>query len=476
MVPQFEGAFPFRRHERAHAVSPTIASLPGARRRAGAGGFPKRGAYTPDRSRQDSPSGTRRFHVDRQDPRLEGPADPCIRDGQAAPPRPDERRAALSRDDRDPRRHPTRLQPPARDARDHRPADRARRGGRRPRAHRGDVPRRPHQHQRGPRGPARRPAQAERSPPGGRRRRRGRAGPRGAGCDPTVRQPGAERQARRRHRRAAHRRGRDRHRRQLPRPRVRRRGAAHRQALREGGGRTPPPLPRQRRPDRRRARARRPRPRAHAGRRHQQDVHHRGDDAECAHRPRLAAGVARAGRGPEAHDRGEHEHGRGRGVRHRPGQHLRILGLGRRAVQRQQRGRPGAARAPVRFRTGGAVPRRRARYRRALPPGGAVEEPADPARPLRGVEQLVPRPPVARAAPLLPGAPQAGAAHPAGRHGVERQAGDAGRRDARLRRRRDRLSASRGPTVSTASTSSSTRDAWCRPTSSASSAASSRAR
>ena len=95
--------------------------------------------------------------------------------------------------------------------------------------------------------------------------------------------------------------------------------------------------------------------------------------------------------------------------------------------------------------------------RRALPRGADRGQPARPARPARGlVRGLLRRPDgcgaALRAVPeAVPGLP------PAADDGVERQARDAGRRGRSTTRPEPSTGASRGPTASTPSTSSSTR-------------------
>ena len=72
-----------------------------------------------------------------------------------------------------------------------------------------------------------------------------------------------------------------------------------------------------------------------------EDLHDVGDDDQRRDGTRLAGGKAWLGRGGgEALRRGLDEHRRGHEVRHRPGQHVWLLGLGRRPLFDGQRDRP----------------------------------------------------------------------------------------------------------------------------------------
>ena len=76
----------------------------------------------------------------------------------------------------------------------------------------------------------------------------------------------------------------------------------------------------------------RPRPGDHTRDRRVQDLHDPRDDDERPCRPHVARRRARGGRGRAALRRGVDERGEGGRVRHRPGEHVRVLGLGRRAL------------------------------------------------------------------------------------------------------------------------------------------------
>jgi hypothetical protein len=159
---------------------------------------------------------------------------------------------------------------------------------------------------------------------------------------------------------------------------------------------------------------------------------------------------------------------RGGGVRHRHRQHVRLLGLGRRPLLD---GLGDRALADDRDRAR-ALPRDARglpRHGRALPHGAARAQRCRCCWACWGLVRgtsSAPRPtpccPTTSTC-ALPGLP------PAARHGEQRQARHAGRRPVGLRDRPDRTGASRAPTASTPSTSSSTRArGWSPATSSAS--------
>ena len=83
------------------------------------------------------------------------------------------------------------------------------------------------------------------------------------------------------------------------------------------------------------------RPRDHAFHRRVEDLHHAGDADQCALRARL---VPRSREGRVAHcqafRRALHQREGSDEVRHRPGQHVRLLGLGRRPLLALERHRP----------------------------------------------------------------------------------------------------------------------------------------
>ena len=255
------------------------------------------------------------------------------------------------------------LQQAHRDRRDGTAAGRARRGGRAARADRRDVPRRAHQHDRGPRGAARRAAHAARRHARRRRPGRGRRRARGAGPDGRVRRPGAQRFLDRPHR-PAHPHGRQhRHRRLRPRPGHGVPGAAG--VLRPGAG---VPVRLERRPHRHGRGAARPGPGDDAVHRLLEDVLDAGDPGQRDRGTQLAAGGSRARRGGRrrrrraALRRGVDARRPGVRVRHRPGQHVRLLGLGRRPVLLRLRHRAlahGRDRARAVRRDAGRLPRGR---------------------------------------------------------------------------------------------------------------------
>ena len=183
----------------------------------------------------------------------------------------------------------------------------------------------------------------------------------------------------------------------------------------------------------------RPRPRGDALHRLVEDVHDARDDDERRDGARLVPRGARRGPegGREALRRGLDERREGLGVRHRHGEHVRLLGLGRRALLDglgdrpldDARGRPGELPRAA---------RRLPRDGRALPDGAVRAEPAGPdGAPRHLVHQLLRRPdrrrPALRAVPeALPGL------SPAADDGEQRQARHA-RRDAGRGRHRPGL-------------------------------------
>ena len=235
----------------------------------------------------------------------------------------------------------------------------ARRAGEPAGAAGGDVLRPAHQRHREPRGAAHRPAQAPRGDPRGRRRRGGRRGARGADQGVRVRRQGPQRRVDRRHRCADRDGGQHRHRRFRPRAGDGVRGPEALREARSGG-----PLRLQHRPDRRRREDGRPESGDNPVHRRLEDVHHAGDADQRSDGSRLAAGRAagrrrhprgrggRPGRGGQALRGGVDRAGQGGRFRHRPGERVRVLGLGRRPLlgrlrDRHQRGgrdRPGELR------------------------------------------------------------------------------------------------------------------------------------
>ena len=114
------------------------------------------------------------------------------------------------------------------------------------------------------------------------------------------------------------------------------------------------------------------------------------------------------------------QRGRGQKVRHRPGQHVRLLGLGRRPLLALVGDRP-ADRA---LRRHGAVPgaaRRRLRDGRAFPHRPAGGEPAGGAGHARRLVQQLPGRPEPRHPALRPEPRPLRRLLPAGRHGEQRQ-------------------------------------------------------
>ena len=154
------------------------------------------------------------------------------------------------------------------------------------------------------------------------------AGPRGARPDGRLRRAHPLRRLEGAHGQADPQRRERRHRRLRPRAGDGLRGAAALHAARPDV-----PLRLERRLHRLRRGDARPRPGRDALRHLLEDVHDARDDDERA----LGAGVGarrarRRGRGREALRRRLDERGRGRDVRHRPGEHVRLLGLGRRPL------------------------------------------------------------------------------------------------------------------------------------------------
>ena len=185
------------------------------------------------------------------------------------------------------------------------------------------------QHDRGPRGPARRAAQPLQPADPGRRPGRHAGGQRRAGEDARLQRAGAQRRLAR-----PHRRGRS--------PTSSTSASA---APTSGRCMVCEALKPYQRPDLRphfvsnvdgahlldtlaRARAG-----AHPVRRRVQDLHHPGDHDQRRLGARLAGRAPRRrGRGRQALRRGLDQRRGGRGVRHRPRQHVRVLGLGRRPL------------------------------------------------------------------------------------------------------------------------------------------------
>ena len=320
-------------------------------------------------------------------------------------------------------------------------------------ADRRHVPRGEDQRHGGPRGPARRPACAERVVHRrGRQERRARR-PRRPRQDGGLLEPGPKRRLEGPHRQAHQERRQRRHRGLRP---------------RAGDGlRGPAPLQRALadvpvRVERGRQRLRRGDPRPRSGRdavRHLlEDVHDARDDDQRPHRPRLGApGTRRRPEGRREALRGGLDQRReGLRVRHRHRQHVRLLGLGRRALLDGLGDRPldDARHRP------GELPRdarRLPRDGRALPHRALREEPAGADGPARRLVRGLLRRPDGRGAAVRP-VPEALPGLPAAAHdGVQREARRAwtGRRSTPTPGRS--TGASRGPTASTPSTSSSTR-------------------
>ena len=227
------------------------------------------------------------------------------------------------------------LQEP-RDRRNAEAALATRRADRRGREARRHVRGREDQRDREPRRAAHRPARAQGRHGDGGRNKCGAGGPRGAGQDGGLRRSGSRRDLAGLHRQADQEHRQHRHRRLRPRPGDGLRGAEVLQPARPHGA-----LRVQRgrhRPGRENPR---PRPCRDAVYRVQQDLHHPGNDGERDQRPRLAAQGAQGRRGGGAAFRGRFDQRGGGGqVRHRHRQHVRLLGLGGRALQHGQRHRP----------------------------------------------------------------------------------------------------------------------------------------
>ena len=186
-----------------------------------------------------------------------------------------------------------------------------------------------HQHHRGPGRPPRRPAHAGDRPPRGRRPgRRGRRA-RGAGPDGRPVRSDPERGVDGLHRPPDPVGGQHRDRRVRSRPGHGLRGATR---LCPPGHHVSVRL--QHRPRRPVEQDPRPRPGRDALRGVLQDLHHPGDPDQCGGGPGLAARRAGSGgrRGGKALRRRVDQRGGGHRVRHRPGQHAGLLGLGRRTV------------------------------------------------------------------------------------------------------------------------------------------------
>ena len=295
--------------------------------------------------------------------------------------------------------------------------------------------------------------------PRGRRRRGGRRGARGADQGVRVRRQGAQRRVDRGHRGTDRDGGQHRHRRLRPGPGDGVRGA---QALREAGARGAVRL--QHRSDRRRREDQRPEPGHHLVHRRVQDVHHAGDPDQRPDGPRLAAGWAalggghprgrgrRPGRRGQALRRRVDRPGQGGRVRHRPGERVRLLGLGRRPLlgglrDRHQR-RRGDRTGELRRLPGGFPCHRRTLREHAA---GRERTGADGAA-QRLVRQLLRRPNPRRAAVRAVSAPLRRVS-PAADHGVQRQERALGRVPGDHAGPARCSGESRGPTGSTRSTS-----------------------
>mmetsp|Transcript_7772 Transcript_7772/g.19033 ORF Transcript_7772/g.19033 Transcript_7772/m.19033 type:complete len:396 (-) Transcript_7772:600-1787(-) len=164
------------------------------------------------------------------------------------------------------------------------------------------------------------------------------------------------------------------------------------------------------------------------GRRHLEDVHHGRDAPQRPDRAELARGAHGRGGGPGPHGGRQRRRGAGRELRGRPGERLRVLGLGGRAVLGELRRRRPPPRAAVRDAGRPRLPRRRAGRRPPLPHNPARREPPGPPRPPRRLAELLPGVRHPRAGRLLPRPGQARPARPAARDGVQREA-RGGRRD-----------------------------------------------
>ena len=185
-----------------------------------------------------------------------------------------------------------------------------------------------------------------------------------------------------------------------------------------------------------------------------QDLHHARDDDQRAHRARLAAGRPgrRAGRHRQALRRRLDQRRGGGEVRHRHRQHVRLLGLGRRALldgfghRALDHARHRAGQFP---RHAGRLPR----DGRAFPHRAVRAQPAGADGPARRlVQQLLRRPDRRRAA--LRAVPEAlSRLSPAAHHGEQRQARDARRQSRSTTTPGRSTGASPAPTASTPSTS-----------------------
>jgi hypothetical protein len=189
-----------------------------------------------------------------------------------------------------------------------------------------------------------------------------------------------------------------------------------------------------------------------------QDVHHVRDADQRLCGASVAARRAgeRGGRRGPPLRRRIHQRVGGAVVRHRPGQHVRVLGLGGRSVLLRLGHRllpDGGHRPRSLRRDAGRVPH----HRPALPTAPARGQPAGhPGHAQRLVQQLLRgadprRPALQPASGPLPGLP------PAADNGVQRQVGAPGRQSGGGARPGRSSGASRAPTGSTPSTSSSTR-------------------
>ena len=219
------------------------------------------------------------------------------------------------------------------DRRDGRAAGGHGRAGRAAPADRRHVRRRADQPHREPGRAARRPARPRGQLDPGRRPQRRARRPRGAGTDARVRRGGPLRPLARPHRPAGPQRRQHRHRRLRPGPGHGLCGAA---ALQRPLDDVPVRL------QRRRGRHRRGDPRPGPGRdpvhRLLQDLHHHRDPDQRPHGQGLAAGRPRRPGGRLAALRGRVDQRREGGrLRHRPGQHVRVLGLGRGPLLRTRR-------------------------------------------------------------------------------------------------------------------------------------------
>ena len=249
--------------------------------------------------------------------------------------------------------------------RDAAPARSARRRVGPPGTHRRDVPRRPNQRHREPLRPPRRATHAARALARRGRHRHRRTGARDARPDGRLRRAHPLRRLERTHGQADPQRRERRDRRLRPRPGDGLRGAAALHAARPDV-----PLRLERRLHRLRRGDARPRRGRDPLRDLLEDVHDPRDDDERA----LGAGMdarraGRRGRGREALRRRVDEFGRGSELRHRSGEHVRLLGLGRRPLLAglgdrpldDARDRARCVRRPARRlpRDGRALPRRR---------------------------------------------------------------------------------------------------------------------